>query len=1530
VTKSPTSRTRRFFGVSLASFVAALLLVAGITPAASAAPSSITVRVTTVAGTPLTGASLSALQVSQGVEVGKVDAVETPAKSGTYLFTGSLDSANQYTLFLDTPATSTSAGYQQFWGGGTSVGDARTFTPAAGNNQLTFSVLASSFSGKTLTSAGKALKSVTVELFKFTGTEWRSIEEVVSASTGAYSFTGLEPGSYTARFDTTVAQPGYVSTLAGGVAVLGATNKAPTNIASATPFYVSYGKPAVLNQKIATGAKITGVVRGSGTPVVGAKVRAIALTGSQASGWTAAQVVPAAAVTTAAGGKFTLAGLAAGTYALSLTPPSALAATHSDPYRDPVTAGVAPQVVTVAAGKTVTASVAATSLTVGNGTTGTVTLGVAGSPAGVAGAIEFVSATGTSTFVNLPSSATTPVVLAAGSYEYRARPTGRKAVYGTVTVVSGGSHLVMLPYDAEVAMAFAGLPSVAQTATVVGTSYTVAATSNHPTTTKLEYQWFRGGLPIFGARTATYTSSAGDIGAQLAVRVVIRDLEGGASVGAAVNAGSGVVTAGAAATNTGLPSISPSTGTRVGTTLLASPGTWSRPGSYFTYQWRLLGSNIPDATGPSYVVRAPDGLLPISVLVTAHKAGFASSSGALSAQVTPAKLAAPTTKTAPKVTSKAASGGKTLYTVTKGAWTPTVSGADVVVQWSSDGTQFASGPNATTFLYDPAGPYAGTSIRAVVSASKPGYDDGIVSIQVRKGTNATLSSGVVANLTTMSLVDASTPATVGDLLSANGGHVAVAGDPIYGTYKYQWQRGTANITGATSQTYKVTGSDVGANLRVIVTQTFTEYTVSPETLAAGVGVTGAELAGESATVVITGDQTVKGKLTAKRTSSWTAPGVTDTFQWYSCPDFSCTDQNQFVPISGATSSTYVIPASLDGQFINVRLIGTKAGSVPTDSSFSNIVRAWQANVLVAVTEPAIASGLVGGDAMVGERLTAQPGKYNVSGVTLKYEWRYCANTAPEANPGSGPCDIVQNWWVDTTGLSTSYIPGKQAYFLGAGQLELWEIASKKGYETRTTRTARVDIIPGHEFEVVAPKFTVSGNKYTLTSGYWEGTYLNGDPDFTWLLDGVIVPGADGKTFTRSPADAGKTLSLYVAVSDGESTGAFSASNFFKTHLVAKGTTGVPAASGIIGNGVGNELGAPSTSFGYGGNPGASTIAYQWFSAGKAIAGATSSTFVPGAAYRGKVITVKRTFSSDSYTTVVSTSLPLTLAYGDDVGGAPTTTGAAVPGSVLTGVANGYTTPAYVISYQWQSSTNNTTFTTIAKATKSTYTVLPTEVGKYLRVAVTTSRAGYATLTKSSASVQVASSGVLSPTVPASLAGIDSNGQIKAGQTLTIVPARFPATATSSYRWLRNGVVIPGATGTSYKATGSDLFDVISAEVTSKSTGYSDFVGVTSAASVIEGVAPVASKLPVISGAAKECTTLTASTGTWPVDGVTFSFAWYSNAAPTTVIGTSATYTVPDNTHTGAKVFVIVTANAKGYATATATSAPTAVITNACP
>jgi hypothetical protein len=1521
VTKSPLSRTRRVFGVSLASFVAALLLVAGITPAASAAPSSITVRVTTVAGAPLVGASLSAIQVSQGVELGKVDAVETPAKSGTYLFTSSLDSANQYTLFLDTPATSTSAGYQQYWGGGTTVGDARTFTPASGANQLTFSVLASSFSGKTLTSAGKALKSVTVELFKWTGTDWRSIEDVVSAATGAYSFTGLEPGSYTARFDTTLAQPGYVNTLAGGAAVTGSAAKAPANIASATPFYVSYGKPAVLNQKIATGAKITGVVRGSGTPVVGAKVRAIALTGSQANGWTAAQVSPAAAVTTAAGGKFTLAGLAAGTYALSLTPPSALASTHSDPYRNPVTTGVAPQIVTVAAGKTVTASVAATSLTVGNGTTGTVTLGVAGSPAGVAGAIEFVNATGTSKFVNLPSSSTTPVVLAAGSYEYRARPTGRKAVYGTVTVVSGGSHLVMLPYDAEVAMGFAAAPAVAQTATVVGTTYTVTATSNHPTTTKLEYQWLHDGLPIFGARTATYTSSAGDVGAQLAVRVVIRDLEGGASVGAAVNAGS-YVTEGGPANATVTPTISPATGVKVGTTLTASTGTWSRPGSYFTYQWRVLGNDIEGATGTTYVVRGGDAMLPITVSVRARKAGFAPSAESISDSVVPDYLVGPAVKKAATLSSKAVAGGKTQYTVKLGTWTPTPD--QVQIFWLSDDTQVGTG---STYIYDPAGPNAGTSIRAIVSASKYGYEGRSVSLQARKGTGVTLTGGWVENSTMSTPVLAATVIVhAGQMLTANPGFWTSAEGQEEATFKYQWQRGTTNIAGATAKTYTITGADVGSLLRVAVTPTMVSYTAPVEYLAAGKGTANFEIAYSSAAVAITGDQVVGGKLTAKRTSSWTATGVTDTFQWYSCNYgvVNCTDQSDYTPISGATASTYTIPASLDGRFLSVRLIGTKAGWVSSLESFSVGVRAFSAKTLVAITDPAIGSGLIGGEAMVGERLTAQPGIYNVSGVTLKYEWRYC--------PSNSQCTIDQNWWVDSTGLTNSYIPGETAYFLGYGQLQLWEIASKKGYPTRTTKTAAFDIVAGHEFEAVAPKFTVSGNKYTLASGSWEGTYFNGEPDFTWLLDGVIVPGAVTKTFTRAPADAGKTLELYVAVSDGESTGAFSVGNFSKTYLVAKGVTVVPAASAIIGNGVNNTLGAPSTSFGYSGNPGASSIAYQWYSAGKAIAGATSSTFTPAAALRGKVLTVKRTFSSDNYTTVVSTSLPLTLGYGDDVGGTPTTTasGPIVPGTVLTGVATGYPTPAYGLAYQWQSSSDNSTFVNISKATKGTYTILPTEVGKFLRVAVTSSRAGYTTVTKPSASVQVLTSGVLAPSNPASLAGIDVNGQVRSGQTLTIVAPKFAVPATTSYRWLRNGLVIPGATSTTYKATGSDYLDVISVEVTAKSVGYSDYIDVTSPATVTTGIAPVASKLPVISGAAKECTTLTASTGTWPVDGVTFSFAWYSNADPSTVIGSSPTYTVPDNTHTGAKLFVIVTATAKGYATATAQSATTAAIANACP
>jgi len=1500
------ARSKRAVLVTLASVVAALLLVAGISPAASAAPgdASLSVRITGVTGATQTGATVTATHVADGLEVTSTVGAETPAKSGTYVF-ASLD-AGAYAIRVDTSVSST------YYGGATSLDQAKVVEVSTGSNTLSFALRGGTLSGKVLTPKSKALKNVDVDLFAWTG-KWTLVKTVVSSAKGAYSFGNLEPGSYTTRFDASRLQPSYVSAFAGGAVATG-VDVVPASITAASASFVNYGTPTIVTQKLVTGGTITGTVRAGSTTLAGVKVRAVALTGSPTAGWTAATPL-GSLFTTSSAGKFTITGLASGYFALSY---GGLPVNISNSY----TGLAAPTFIKVTAGKTTAATAAQTTLPAAEQL-------VSGFPNQQVGIVD-----GTLTLRNFDGTVADVSALstdgaaaghvAVGSYTWEVRATigGVAAMpqYGEITVGSGINNFLFDLVD-DVAIDFVVQPSIAETATAVGTTYTVAATSNHPSTTRLDYQWLRDGVPIFGARSATYTAGGGDLGTRLAARVTIVDLENGVDVAATVPAGAGVVTPGAQIA-TGAVGVSPQTNVYVGTLLRATTESWNLGGLRFSYQWFEGETPLAGATKSTYTVAGTE-TSGIRVEATAYKAGYATSDAVSSGEIFYEPKPASLTK-APKVTAKKLSGGRTQYTVSGGTWSTKPSVFEY--QWRLDGQDVAG---ATSARYiSTAATRDGATIFVTVYPSKNNFVYEPVEIVASKGTASPYVNyipGSVTDSETSQSISAGDPVAVGTSLDVEAGAYGHPGTDVLPTFSYQWQRGSGStfvaITGATGTSYTVAAADVDKQLRVRVTGTASAYPVPTQDIEAGTGSVSNEIEGESATVTITGDQVVGGKLTAKRTSDWSASGVVDTFQWYVCSDFNCEDQSQFAAISSATAATYTIPASLEGQYLRVRLIGTKTGSVASEATYSTIVRAWQAKTIVPLTDPAIASGLVDGDAMVGELLTAQPGTYNVSGVKLSYEWRNC--------PSNSQCSIDQNWWADDTALASTYTPSGQAYFLGSGQLQLWETATKSGYTTRVTKTSIVDIVAGHEFEVVAPKFTVSGNKYTLASGYWEGQ--SGDPDLQWKLDGADVPGATGKTYTRATADAGSKLELNVFASNGAdyNGNAYGVSDFDRDYLVAKGAAAAPAPAAITGNRVGDTLVAPAQPFTTAGDAGATAETYQWLSAGKPIAGATDSTWVATSTYLGKKITVKRTFTSENFASATVTSLATTLALGGDVGGTPAVTPdtGITPGTTLTVTPAGYSS-SYAFSYTWQYSADGSKFTTITKATAKTYKALVTQVGGQLRATVTVKRAGYATVTKTTVAVPVSVTGVLTPTVEPTLAGIDAAAStVKAGTTLSVTAPKFATKATVSYRWLRNGVVVPGLTKSSFTVPGSHYLDELSVEVTAKSAGFDDYVEIVGAVTVAQGAAPKASKVPVVTGTIASCTTLSASTGTWSFDGATYTYQWYGAVNGLRVGATGPTYTDQVG---GEKLYVVVTAHAEGFALGNARSKDSATIPTCAP
>lgn len=158
---------------------------------------------------------------------------------------------------------------------------------------------------------------------------------------------------------------------------------------------------------------------------------------------------------------------------------------------------------------------------------------------------------------------------------------------------------------------------------------------------------------------------------------------------------------------------------------------------------------------------------------------------------------------------------------------------------------------------------------------------------------------------------------------------------------------------------------------------------------------------------------------------------------------------------------------------------------------------------------------------------------------------------------------------------------------------------------------------------------VIGQTLTANTGSWSPT-----PRFSyqWLANNAAIRKATGATYVLSSADAGKTISVRItaSLSGFTTTTVTSASTEYVTAGLSFTLSPTPTISGTPA--VGQPLTANLGSW----DP-EPTFSYQWFSSGRAISRATSSTFVVTSSYRGKAITVQVTGNLDGYAPTTRTS-----------------------------------------------------------------------------------------------------------------------------------------------------------------------------------------------------------------------------------------------------------------------------------------------------
>ncbi|WP_345752975.1 CAP domain-containing protein [Microbacterium rhizophilus] len=193
----------------------------------------------------------------------------------------------------------------------------------------------------------------------------------------------------------------------------------------------------------------------------------------------------------------------------------------------------------------------------------------------------------------------------------------------------------------------------------------------------------------------------------------------------------------------------------------------------------------------------------------------------------------------------------------------------------------------------------------------------------------------------------------------------------------------------------------------------------------------------------------------------------------------------------------------------------------------------------------------------------------------------------------------------------------------SGTGESVKVAQLYGHATRPI-AAGTPAISG----TVAVGRTLTAKPGTWTSG---ATFR-----YQWLRDGKAISRATSPSYTPVAADAGRKLSVKVT---GSRAGYVSASKTSAAKTVARGTlAGVtPTVSGTAK--AGSTLTAKAGTW----KPAPVTVRYQWLRDGKAIAGATASTYRLVKADARRKITVRVTGTKTGYTTASKTSAAKLIA-----------------------------------------------------------------------------------------------------------------------------------------------------------------------------------------------------------------------------------------------------------------------------------------------
>jgi hypothetical protein len=329
-------------------------------------------------------------------------------------------------------------------------------------------------------------------------------------------------------------------------------------------------------------------------------------------------------------------------------------------------------------------------------------------------------------------------------------------------------------------------------------TFLVAANGTSP----LSYQWVKGTTWIVGATASSYATPATtmqDNGAQF--HVIVSNPVG------SVNSNAVSLTVNGAAVKPTITQQPANLTVNIGQTATFSvTATGTAP---LSYQWQKGTTNIANATSSSYTTPATtsaDNNTQYRVVVT-NSAGNATSNAAT--------LTVTSTPVAPTITQQPAN--KTVSVSQTATFSVVAAGtAPLSYQWQKGTTNVA---NATSSSYTTPATVTGdnnSQFRVVVSNSVNSVTSNFATLTV----NAPVAPSITQQPGDKTVVAGQT---------ATFTVVATGTVPL----SYQWQKGTTDITNATSSSYTTpvtTVGDTGSQFRVVVTNTAGNATSNPATL----------------------------------------------------------------------------------------------------------------------------------------------------------------------------------------------------------------------------------------------------------------------------------------------------------------------------------------------------------------------------------------------------------------------------------------------------------------------------------------------------------------------------------------------------------------------------------------------------------------------------------------------------------------------------------------------------------------------------